>query len=236
LNLMVEPTCGSIWVPGELLNRPSAGTVDITKLQQRELQHWRRKVGMIFQQFNLVKRLSVSDNVLSGALGYLTGLTSTLRLFSEEERLRALRNLDRVGLLQQAHQRADTLSGGQQQRVAIARALMQRPAIILADEPVASLDPKLSLSILDLLKQICLEDGITILISLHILELAKRYAGRVIGFADGAVAWDGEPTKLGEAAIRAIYQARTAELKAYPLASLPANSAESCSEGVNCDD
>lgn len=219
LNRLVEPTAGRILVPTSILGDAGSpddgGTFDIVKASDRELRRWRRKVGMIFQQFNLARRLSVIDNVLSGSLGYAPALPSTFRIFSEEERARALKNLDRVGLLPFAYQRADAISGGQQQRVAIARALMQRPAVILADEPVASLDPKLSMSILELLRKICDEDGITVLVSLHVLELARRYASRLIGFAGGRVVFDGAPEALGEAALKQIYQARTEELEAY---------------------
>jgi phosphonate transport system ATP-binding protein len=191
------------------------GDFDVVTANPAELRRWRRKVGMIFQQFNLAKRLSVLDNVLSGSLGYAPGVPSTLRLFPESERRRALLNLDRVGLKPFAYQRADAISGGQQQRVAIARALMQRPAIILADEPVASLDPKLSMSILELLRRICDEDGITVLVSLHVLELAKRYASRLIGFAGGEVVFDGSPADLTESMVKRVYQAQTEELQAY---------------------
>lgn len=215
LNRLVEPTSGRILVPGMVVDRPDDAVVDIVRVKGQELQRWRRRVGMVFQQFNLAKRLSVLDNVLSGSLGYAHPTLSSFRLFSEQERARALRNLDRVGLLPLAYQRADAISGGQQQRVAIARALMQCPAMILGDEPVASLDPKLSLSILELMRNICREDGITVLVCLHVLDLAKRYADRVIGFAGGQVVFDGPPDKLDDISIRRIYQARTEELKGF---------------------
>jgi phosphonate transport system ATP-binding protein len=160
---------------------------------------------MIFQQFNLVKRLSVLQNVLSGSLGY-QGPLSLLRWFPSRDQRRALTNLQRVGLLAQAHQRADRLSGGQQQRVAIARALMQQPALILADEPVASLDPKLSVVVLDTLRRVAQEDGITVLVSLHVLELARRYADRIVGFQGGRVVFDGPPDALTDEAVEAIYR------------------------------
>ena len=156
-------------------------------LGAHELRLLRRKVGMVFQQFNIVKRLSVIENVLSGGLGYRPGLRSMLRIFSREEKRQALTNLKRVGLLDHAYKRADQLSGGEQQRVAIARTLMQEPAIILADEPVSSLDPKLSRVVLDILKRVCREDGITALVSLHTLELTREYADRVIGLRQGQV-------------------------------------------------
>ena len=221
LNRLVDPTEGKILVPTSVLGEGLAGgtdpdgTFDVVNASGADLRRWRRKVGMIFQQFNLAKRLSVIDNVLSGSLGYSPSLPSTFRVFSEDERARALKNLDRVGLLPFAYQRADAISGGQQQRVAIARALMQRPVVILADEPVASLDPKLSMSILELLRKICDEDGITVLVSLHVLELAKRYSSRLIGFAGGDVVFDGAQAALTDVALKQIYQARTEELEAY---------------------
>ncbi|MBU6427808.1 MAG: phosphonate ABC transporter ATP-binding protein [Cyanobacteria bacterium REEB65] len=216
LNRLIEPTGGEIRVPAELLGR-SGEPLDVARAGAGDLRRWRRRVGMIFQQFNLAKRLTVLDNVLSGTLGYAPWALSSLRVFSADDKARACKSLERVGLLPFAYQRADTLSGGQQQRVAIARALMQRPAVILADEPVASLDPKLSMTILALLAQICREDNIAVLVSLHVLELAKRYSERMVGFAGGEIVFDGRPESLDEGAIRRIYQAKTEELKAYPI-------------------
>jgi phosphonate transport system ATP-binding protein len=160
---------------------------------------------MVFQQFNIVKRLSALENVLAGGLGYQPALRSCFRLFSREERRRALGNLKRVGLLEHAYKRADTLSGGEQQRVAIARTLMQNPAIILADEPVSNLDPKLSRVILDILKRVCREDGITALVSLHTLDLTRDYADRVVGLNQGRLVFDGPAASLTPAAVEAIY-------------------------------
>ena len=212
LNRLIEPSAGKILVPGGLfLEGAGDSPKDVATLPGPELRQWRRKVGMIFQQFNLVKRLSVLDNVLSGSLGYQAYLPSALRRFSEADRRRALENLQRVGLLDQAYKRADTLSGGQQQRVAIARALMQRPAVILADEPVASLDPKLSVTILDILRRVAQEDGITVLVSLHVLELARQYADRVVGFQGGEVVFDGSPEALTAEAVERIYRRTEAE-------------------------
>jgi phosphonate transport system ATP-binding protein len=213
INRLVEPTAGKVLVPQALIKHDGqTALVDVTSMHDRELRLWRRKVGMIFQQFNLVKRLSVLQNVLSGSLGYQPSFGSALRQFSKEDKERALRNLERVGLLEQAYQRADTLSGGQQQRVAIARALMQEPAVILADEPVASLDPRLSVTILDILKRIAEEDGITVLVSLHVLELARRYATRLVGFQGGKVVFDGPPEQLTEDAVERIYQLAYADV------------------------
>ena len=160
---------------------------------------------MIFQQFNIVKRLSVIDNVLAGALGDQPVVRGTLRIFSREAERQALINLKRVGLLELAYKRADELSGGEQQRVAIARTLMQRPAIILADEPVASLDPKLSRVVLDILRRVCQEDGITALVSLHTLELTREYADRVIGLQAGRIAFDVASSQLSDREIDLAY-------------------------------
>ena len=166
----------------------------------------RRKIGMVFQQFNIVKRLSVIENVLSGGLGYQPGFRSVLRIFSREEKRQALTNLKRVGLLDHAYKRADQLSGGEQQRVAIARTLMQQPVIILADEPVSSLDPRLSKVVLDILKRVCREDGITALVSLHTLELTREYADRIIGLKQGQVCFDGPVKELTDRIVDSIYQ------------------------------
>ena len=206
LNRLIEPTAGQIMVPAEIfLDEATPGLVDVTHLKGRSLRHLRRKIGMVFQQFNLVKRLSVLDNVLSGALGYQDTWMSALRLFSAADRQRALLNLERVGLLEHAYRRADSLSGGQQQRVAIARVLMQKPALILADEPVASLDPKLSRQVLDILLRVCKEDGITALVSLHTIELSKEYADRVIGLQGGHVFFDGPAGQLTDSIIENVY-------------------------------
>ncbi|HWH76347.1 MAG TPA: ATP-binding cassette domain-containing protein, partial [Candidatus Binatus sp.] len=150
INRLVDAAAGEILVPGTLVNGASNQALDMLKLNAADLRHARRKIGMIFQQFNIIKRLSVIENTLSGSLGYQPTMKSTLRIFSRDEQRRALINLKRVGLLEHAYKRADELSGGEQQRVAIARTLMQQPAIILADEPVSSLDPKLSRVVLDI--------------------------------------------------------------------------------------
>jgi len=209
INRLIEATSGEVLVPRSLLGGDAnAQTVNVLKLHGQELRLLRRKVGMVFQQFNIVKRLSVVENVLSGGLGYQPPLRSTLRVFSEAERRQALANLKRVGLLDHAYKRADALSGGEQQRVAIARTLMQEPAIILADEPVSSLDPKLSRVVLDILKRVCREDGITALVSLHTLELTREYADRVIGLQQGQVFFDGPVKELTETIVDTVYQRR----------------------------
>ncbi|MBO9542653.1 phosphonate ABC transporter ATP-binding protein [bacterium] len=213
LNRLIEPTAGRIIIPRDLIAPEGKGELDLVRASSHELRLWRRKVGMIFQHFNLIKRLSVVDNVLAGSLGYAGMVPGALRLFSKSERDRALYNLERVGLLDHAYKRADALSGGQQQRVAIARALMQRPTVILADEPVASLDPKLAKQILDILKRVADEDGLTVMVSLHVLELARAYGDRMIGFHGGRVIFDGAPDKLDDKAVQQIYSRGTAQLQ-----------------------
>ena len=209
INRLINATAGEIQVPSALLRGESNGPpIDILKLNAGDLRALRRKIGMIFQQFNIVKRLSVIENVLSGGLGYQPAVRSALRMFSHEERRHALVNLKRVGLLEYAYKRADELSGGEQQRVAIARTLMQEPVIILADEPVSSLDPTLSRVVLDILKRDCREDGITAVVSLHALELTRQYADRVIGLKQGQIFFDGPTQSLTDAVVDSVYQRR----------------------------
>lgn len=207
INRLIDAAAGEVLVPQALLTAQTGGpSLDILKLKGADLRRIRRKIGMIFQQFNLAKRMTVIDNALCGGLGYQPVLRSTLRIFTQAERRQALINLKRVGLLDHAYKRADELSGGEQQRVAIARTLMQQPAIILADEPVSSLDPKLSRVILDILKRVCREDGITALVSLHTLELTREYADRVIGLKGGQILFDGATQDLTDAVVDAVYQ------------------------------
>jgi phosphonate transport system ATP-binding protein len=207
INRLIAPTSGEILVPRAVFDSQADGSrADVLKLGRRELRLLRRKIGMIFQQFNIVKRLSVIENVLSGGLGYQASVKSCLRLFSREEMQSALVNLKRVGLLDHAYKRADELSGGEQQRVAIARTLMQSPAIILADEPVSSLDPKLSRVVLDILKRVCLEDGITALVSLHTLDLTREYAARIVGLKQGQIFFDGPARELTDDVAERVYQ------------------------------
>ena len=195
INRLVEPTSGKIFLDD----------VEITKLSQGELRDARKRIGMIFQQFNLVKRSSVLTNVLSGRLGSVSPWQSMIGRFPQEEYTRALGNLQRVGIPEKAHQRSDTLSGGQQQRVAIARALMQDPILMLADEPVASLDPATSHSVMKYLEEINQQDGITVLCNLHFLSLARRYATRVIALKGGQIVFDGLPAEIDENRFREIY-------------------------------
>jgi phosphonate transport system ATP-binding protein len=206
VNRLVEAAAGEILVPAQLVNGASHQAIDMLKLNTSDLRHARRKIGMIFQQFNIIKRLTVIENTLSGGLGYRSTMKSTLRIFSRDDERRALINLKRVGLLEHAYKRADELSGGEQQRVAIARTLMQQPALILADEPVSSLDPNLSRVVLDILKRVCREDGLTALVSLHTLELTREYADRVIGLKQGQVFFDGPIAALTDAIVDAVYQ------------------------------
>ena len=195
-----------------MLNRltdPSAGRVlfdgtDVTALRGRELRDWRMRCAMVFQQFNLVQRLDVLTNVLVGRLNRRPLMTSLLRMFTAEERAMALAALDRFDLAETALQRADTLSGGQQQRVAIARALLQEPRIILADEPIASLDPRNSRTVMDALRGVN-RDGNTVLVNLHDLATAREYSDRIVALNAGRVVFDGSPAELSAQRIRAVY-------------------------------
>jgi phosphonate transport system ATP-binding protein len=182
INRLVEPTEGRIIWNGR----------DITAADQSELREIRREIGMIFQHFNLVKRSTVMTNVLSGRLGYTPPAWSLINRFRKADKERAIQALERVGIPDKAQNRADELSGGQQQRVGIARALMQEPKMILADEPVASLDPVLAHSILGNLERINQEDKMTVICSLHFLDLVQRYATRVIGLRDGFIVFQGD--------------------------------------------
>jgi phosphonate transport system ATP-binding protein len=191
------------------LTEPSAGRVvfdgtDVTALRGQALRDWRMRCAMIFQQFNLVQRLDVLTNVLVGRLNRRPVLTSLLRMFTAQERAMALAALDRFDLAETALQRADTLSGGQQQRVAIARALLQEPRIILADEPIASLDPRNARTVMDALRGVN-RDGITVLVNLHDLATARDYCDRIVALNAGRVVFDGPPPALTAQRIREIY-------------------------------
>jgi phosphonate transport system ATP-binding protein len=195
INRMIEPTEGGIRSMG----------ADVTTLRGNALRRWRARTAMIFQQFNLVPRLDVLTNVLCGRLHDIGGPRMLLKLFTEAERVEAINALDRMGLAEFAMNRADALSGGQQQRVAIARALMQRPDMILADEPIASLDPMNAKVVMDALADINRRDGITVLCNLHTLDTARAYCGRVIGMSGGRIVFDGSPEQLTDVALRDIY-------------------------------
>ena len=195
INRLIEPTSGKIiW-----------NDLDITAATGKEIRNIRRQIGMIFQQFNLVKRSSVSINVLSGRLGYVSTIPSLFHVFSKEDHERVKKTLDMVGLADKIDVRADSLSGGQQQRVGIARALMQEPKMILADEPVASLDPVLAHSILKYLEKLNKEYGMTVICSLHFLDLVHRYATRAIALNDGLLVFEGLPNEIDDAQFKHIY-------------------------------
>ena len=195
INRLVEPTSGKVqW-----------GDVDLVSLNSGQLRRARRKIGMIFQEFALVDRLSVMENVLSGRLGYVNFWQSLTRRFPQKDIDEAFRLLDRVGLSEFVDKRADKLSGGQRQRVGIARALMQDPDLLLVDEPTASLDPKTSRQIMRLIGELCRERKLTAIINIHDVPLAKMFAERIIGLKDGAVVFDGPPDQLAGEVLTRIY-------------------------------
>jgi phosphonate transport system ATP-binding protein len=195
INRLVEPTSGEIHFRGQ----------DLVRLSSRELRIARRRIGMIFQEYNLVERLSVIENVLCGRLGYVPVWRAWLRRFPQADIERAFALLDAVGLGGFATQRADQLSGGQRQRVGIARALMQEPDLLLADEPTSSLDPKTSVEIMELIARRADESGIPAIVNIHNVELARRYADRIIGMSKGEIVFDGPPEKLEDTHLLAIY-------------------------------
>ena len=195
LNGLVRPSAGEVWVDGDAVTAASGDRLRLI----------RARIGFVFQQFNLLRRLTVLDNVLIGRLGHVPVGRSLLGWFPRDDVVRVKATLERVGLGGLWDRRVDTLSGGQQQRVAIARALVQEPRLLLADEPMASLDPALSRTVMDLLRQINQEDGLTVLTSLHVLELAREYGRRVVGLSRGRVVYDGTPERLTGAVADAIF-------------------------------
>ena len=195
INRLVEPTNGSA-----VLNK-----VNLTKLSSRALRKSRRKMGMIFQEYALVERLTVMENVLSGRLGYVGFWKSFFRKFPKEDMNEAFRLLDRVGLLEMADKRADELSGGQRQRVGICRALIQDPDLLLVDEPTASLDPKTSRQIMRLINELCKERGLTAIINIHDVLLAQMFSQRIVGLALGKIVYDGNPEGLTPEVLTKIY-------------------------------
>jgi phosphonate transport system ATP-binding protein len=195
INRLVEPTSGEILFEG----------ADLAKLSGAELRHARRHIGMVFQEYNLVERLTVMENLLSGRLGYVSAWRAWRRRFPPDDIRRAYELLDVVGLAGFAQQRADALSGGQRQRVGIARAVMQEPTLLLADEPTSSLDPKTSVEIMELLADIARSRGIPVLVNMHDVELARRFADRIVGMKDGGIVFDGPPTGLTDATLTTIY-------------------------------
>ena len=201
LNRLIDPTQGSV----------RFGDVDVTSLKGAEVRKWRANCAMIFQQFNLVGRLDVLTNVLMGRLSYRPLSDTLLKRFTDEDRARAVQALQNLDMLDYAFQRADTLSGGQQQRVAIARAIVQQPQFVLADEPIASLDPRNATKVMDALKAFNEEQGITVISNLHTLDTARNYCARVIGMLEGKVVFDGSPDELTTDMVHRIYGIDEAE-------------------------
>jgi len=197
INRLVEPSAGKVML----------GNVDLARLGKSDLRRQRRRIGMIFQEYALVERLTVMENVLSGRLGYVPFWRSFLRRFPPSDIERAYRLLDRVGLMDHADKRADALSGGQRQRVGIARALAQEPELLLVDEPTASLDPKTSRQIMRLLTEICAERNLPAIVNIHDVPLAQQFMQRIVGLNAGRVVFDGAPEDLTEAALTTIYGA-----------------------------
>ena len=204
INRLQEPGAGSI----------RYGDTEVTKLRGKALRDWRCQCAMIFQQFHLVSRLDVLTNALIGRLNHRATLSSLFGLFTEAERALAVRTLDRFGLAATALQRAGTLSGGQQQRVAICRALLQEPRIVLADEPIASLDPHNARLVMDALRRVNQEDGLTVLCNLHHLDTARTYCDRIVALAAGRIVFDGLPRELTAARVFEIYGVTEGEFMA----------------------
>ena len=200
INRLVEPTAGTIILDG----------VDITALKRSELRAMRQRMGMIFQEFNLVNRLTVLENVLAGCLGYTSTWRCFLRAFHREDIERAIDTCDRVGIIDHIRKRADQLSGGQRQRVGIARALMQRPKILLVDEPTSSLDPKIGREVMDLMARLAQEAHIPMLVSVHDLGLAQTYANRIVGLQGGVKVLDAKTSDVDAAILENVYDVASA--------------------------
>ncbi|MGQ0711274.1 MAG: phosphonate ABC transporter ATP-binding protein [Rhodoferax sp.] len=199
INRLIDPTQGAIWFTSE------GRRTNLATLRGSALRASRRHIGMVFQEYNLVERLTVMENLLTGRLGYLSAWDAWRRKFPSQDIERAFALLDTVGLAAFANQRADALSGGQRQRVGIARALMQSPQVLLADEPTSSLDPKTSVEIMTLLREQGRARGIPVLVNIHDVELARRFADRLVGMSGGQVVYDGDAAGLTDATLKRIY-------------------------------
>jgi phosphonate transport system ATP-binding protein len=195
INRLVEPTSGNVFFDG----------TNITKLNQREMRKIRCKMGMIFQEFNLVERMTVIDNVLSGRLGYTGTIRSLFKMFSKSDIQSALEYLDRVGLIDFVDKRATELSGGQRQRVGIARALMQNPKLLLVDEPTSSLDPKISQEVMGIIKKMSEEENVPVLCNIHDVALALEFSNKVIGIQDGIKKFEGPTDTVEKSTLDEIY-------------------------------
>lgn len=202
INRLTDPTSGRI-----LCDEGFDIEVDVATLKGRRVREWRAQCAMVFQQFNLVPRLQVMTNVLMGRISYHSTLPTLLMMFSDRDRALTIRALQRLDMVTHALHRADELSGGQQQRVAIARALVQEPKILLADEPIASLDLRNATIVMDALRRINKEDGITVISNLHLLQTAKDYCDRIIGMRKGEIVFDGLPSQLSDSLARELYGA-----------------------------
>jgi phosphonate transport system ATP-binding protein len=195
INRLIDPTSGEIHFEGK----------DLAKLAGSELRAARRRIGMVFQEYNLAERLTVMENLLSGRLGYVSTWTAFRRKFSNADIQRAFDLLKRVGLADFANRRADELSGGQRQRVGICRAVMQSPGLLLADEPTSSLDPKTSVEIMELMRDLARENNVPVVINIHQVQLAQRFAERIVGMSGGLVVYDGAPDGLTQEMLQKIY-------------------------------
>ncbi|MCE4049882.1 MULTISPECIES: phosphonate ABC transporter ATP-binding protein [Bacillaceae] len=202
INRLIEPTEGTI----EFLNQ------HIEKVNKNELRKIRSKMGMIFQHYNLIYRSSVLENVLHGRLGYMGSLAGVFNRYKEADKREAIMLLEKVGLEAEIYKRADELSGGQKQRVGVCRALAQNPELILADEPIASLDPKSSTVVMDAIYKNCKEQGIACLVNLHQVDVAKRYATRIVAVKAGTIIFDGEASELTDAMIKYLYEGKEQEM------------------------